>query len=339
MASSDTLEELQPPPSTAETLDDLAPLPDEPAPSDTLVDAGASAPNGSRERDRHEAEALVGEVVDGRFALRRLIAIGGMGHVYEAKDRETRERVAVKTLKPHLAESYRVQQRFLREATALACTDSPHLVRIIRDGRLADGRPYYAMEYLLGRTLADLLEALERPMKPERAVLVAHQIAEALAVAHERGIVHRDLKPENVLVLEGPGGDLVKVLDFGLAKAADGSMDVTREGEVLGTPHYMSPEQVRGRDVDARADVYAFGVVFFEMLTGKMPFDGEGAIDIMIEHVEKPIPRLSDHVDVPVMLQWIVMSCLAKDREERFASAAELLEELDGAVRLYHRDR
>ena len=206
---------------------------------------------------------------------------------------------------------------------------------MVQHGRLEDGRPYYAMEYLLGRTLADIIEASEGPMRPERAVLILRQIAMALEVAHGRGVVHRDLKPENVLVLEGPAGDLVKVLDFGLAKAADGSMDVTQDGEVLGTPHYMAPEQIRGGAVDARTDVYACGVVLYELLTGAMPFDGEGAIDIMLAHVEKPVPHLKELVELPVMMEWIAQCCLYKDPDRRFASATVLREELENAARLY----
>ena len=285
--------------------------------------------------DRAEAEELVGLVVDERFKLRRLIAIGGMGLVYEAKDLETQERVALKTLKPRRAESYRGQQRFLREATALSNTESPHLVGVIQVGRLPDGRPYYAMEYLLGRSLSDIIQSSTGPMKPERAVLIARQIAMALEVAHDRGIVHRDLKPENVLVLEGPGGDHVKLLDFGLAKVVDGSMDVTQDGEVLGTPHYMAPEQIRGDGVDGRTDVYACGVLLYELLTHQMPFDGDGAIEIMIAHVEKPVPHLKEVVELPVMLEWIAQCCLYKDPEKRFPSATVLREELENAARLY----
>ena len=153
------------------------------------------------------------------------------------------------------------------------------------------------------------------------------------------GLVHRDLKPENIFLCRAEGDDeLVKVLDFGLAKALDGSMDVTQAGEVLGTPGYMAPEQIRGGDIDERTDIYAAGVVLYEMLTGRMPFDGEGVLEIMLAHVEKPVPLPSTlplREKLPALLEWIAMCCLYKDPKRRFQTAAELREELLNAARLY----
>jgi serine/threonine-protein kinase len=307
---------------------------------DTLVDAlfehdGAA----TTMRPEDVEDPLLGSFIERRFQVLGLLAIGGMGHVYSAYDHHTAERVALKTLKPELAAQPAVVQRFVREAAALARTQSPHVVRIAHHGRLPDGRAYYAMEYLDGRNLQSVMSELGGPMPPGRAIRIALQLAAALERAHAIGIVHRDLKPENVLLCPQPdGSELVKVLDFGLAKAADGSMDVTVAGEVVGTPGYMAPEQIQGRTADARTDVYAFGVVLYEMLTGRLPFQAEGLMQMLVAHVTEPPPLLSQlglGVKLPTVLEWITMCCLYKEPERRFQSASELRSELENVARLY----
>ncbi len=284
-------------------------------------------------------DPLVDQLVDERYRITGLVAVGGMGCIYDALDEREGERVALKTLQPRFAERPRVVGRFLREAQALARAHSPHIVSISAHGRLPDGRAYYVMELMRGQTLSDAIEGAGGPLEPVRAVRLAQQIAAGLGHAHAIGMVHRDLKPENVFLCELEGGrEHVKILDFGLAKALDGSMDVTVGGEVLGTPCYMAPEQVFGRRADARTDVYACGVVLYEMLTGRVPFDGEAAVDIMRAHVEeapRPPSQLDPPVQIPVLLEWIIMCCLYKDPGKRFQSAAELADELDAAARLY----
>jgi serine/threonine-protein kinase len=286
------------------------------------------------------SDPLVGWAVDGRYRVTGLLAVGGMGCVYETVDAHTDERVALKTLQPRFAEKPRVVQRFRREADALARSRSPHVVRVSGAGALPDGRPYYVMEYLEGRSLADVLQERRGPLEPVRAVKIAMQLAAALEHAHGVGLVHRDLKPENVFLCEpeGDAEELVKVLDFGLAKALDGSMDVTKAGEVLGTPGYMAPEQIRGEPMDERTDIYAAGVVIYEMLTGRMPFEGDAVVELMIAHVEEPVPlpsKLDPPVKLPVLLEWIAMCCLYKEPERRFQTAGELRAELENAARLY----
>ncbi|MCZ7686662.1 MAG: serine/threonine protein kinase, partial [Sandaracinaceae bacterium] len=234
-----------------------------------------------------------------RYRITGLVAVGGMGCIYDALDEREGERVALKTLQPRFAERPRVVGRFLREAQALARAHSPHIVSISAHGRLPDGRAYYVMELMRGQTLSDAIEGAGGPLEPVRAVRLAQQIAAGLGHAHAIGMVHRDLKPENVFLCElEDGREHVKILDFGLAKALDGSMDVTVGDEVLGTPCYMAPEQVFGRRADARTDVYACGVVLYEMLTGRVPFDGEAAVDIMRAHVEEA-PRPPSQLDPP----------------------------------------
>lgn len=312
---------------------------DEPAESTrrTLIDKPGEGVETDEGVDPDEGAELVGAFIDERFELRHVIAIGGMGHVYEAKDHLSGERVAFKTLKPQLAESGISRTRFRREAQMPHRVASPHVVEVLAIGELPDGRPYYAMELLHGRELREILES--GAMKPERAVLVALQIATALEATHATGVVHRDLKPDNILLDEGPAGDRVKLVDFGLSKALDGSQDMTGAGEVLGTPHYMAPEQVRGDAVDARTDIYSFGVVLYEMFTGHIPFDGDAPLDVMLAHVEKPVPlpsTLQPPVKLPVLLEWIAMCCLYKEPERRFQSTSELRQELENAARLYH---
>ena len=288
------------------------------------------------------ADPLVGQLALGRYHVGPVLADGGMGTVYEALDRVTEARVAVKTLQPRFMDRPRVIQRFEREAQALEAARSEHVVDVKARGALPDGRPCYVMERLEGELLADVIERSAAPLDPRVVVRVAVQLARALAHAHQLGIVHRDLKPENVFLRDGPGGrSVVKLLDFGLAKAVDGSMDVTKAGELLGTPTYMAPEQIRGDAVDGRTDVYAFGVMLYEMLTGRVPFVGDAPVDVMVAHVEEEptLPsKLDPPVRLPVMLEWIAMCCLYKEPACRFQSAEELLDELSNAAGLYRVD-
>jgi serine/threonine-protein kinase len=284
-------------------------------------------------------DLLVGARIDDRFEVHSLLAEGGMGCVYEAFDRVLRERVALKTLRPDMTSRPSIVKRFIREAEMLSRTESPHIVRLRGFGRLPDGRAYYAMEYLEGRGLVSIFDELGGPMEPTRAIRLALQLATALEHAHALGLVHRDLKPENILVCSQPDGtELLKVLDFGLAKVSNGTTDVTAAGEVVGTPGYMSPEQIRGQPLDARTDIYAFGVVFYEMLTGQLPFDEEELLPLLQAHVSRR-PTLPSKLGLPrklpTVLEWITMCCLYKEPARRFQSARELRSELENAAHLY----
>ncbi|KAB2949390.1 MAG: serine/threonine protein kinase, partial [Thermoanaerobaculia bacterium] len=265
----------------------------------------------------------------GPYEILAPLGAGGMGVVFEAQDTRLQRRVAVKVMPSDLAADPQRVARFEREARAAAALDHPGVIAVYDTG-LADGSPYLVTELLRGRTLRERL-VREQP-DVETAGRWARQLAAALAAAHDKGIVHRDLKPENVFVT---ADGRVKVLDFGLAKllevpgadlaSAPTRTSATASGVVLGTVGYMSPEQVRGEDVDHRADLFAFGALLHEMLTGARAFVGPSAVETLgaILHSE-PKPPSASAPGIPPALDAIVMRCLRKDREERFQSARDL---------------
>jgi len=265
---------------------------------------------------------LVGRRVR-QYEIAEHLGGGGMGVVYKARDTRLDRTVALKFLPPHLAPSPEAQERFVREAKAASALDHPHIATVYEIGRTEEGRRFIAMAYYAGETLKAKLA--RGPLPIDFSIDCTTQIAQALARAHEAGIVHRDVKPANVMVTEH---DAVKLLDFGLARSADQSQ-LTRPGARMGTAAYMSPEQARGDDVDARTDLWSLGVLLYEMLSGERPFRGgrETAVLRAILH-EAPVP-LDEHRDeVPPALQRVVERCLQKEPERRYASAADLLEDL-----------
>jgi tRNA A-37 threonylcarbamoyl transferase component Bud32 len=271
----------------------------------------------------------VDRVLGGRYRLIRPIAKGGMAEVWEGYDDVLSRAVAVKMLQPHLATDESLVERFRREAIAAARLTHPGVVATYDTGT-DGGTAWIVMELIRGDTLRQLLT--ERgPMDPPMAVDIAGQIADALAHAHRAGLVHRDIKPANVLLLEEDAGPpRAKVTDFGIAKATEGiGLDLTRTGMVLGTPKYLSPEQVEGLEPDARADLYSLGVVLFEMLTCRVPFEGPTDMATAIAHVRQPAPRVSSlRPDVPLELDQLVADLLAKDPAARVPSAVALRQAL-----------
>jgi serine/threonine-protein kinase len=271
--------------------------------------------------------SLVGQLV-GNYRVLSPLGEGGMGAVYLAEHPVIERRAAVKVLHADLATQPEVVQRFWNEARAATAIGHPGIVQVIDFGQTADGQPYLLMEFLDGRSLTQTIKE-EGPLAPARAIFIADQIADALAAAHAKSIVHRDLKPDNVFVL----GNRVKVLDFGIAKLEQAEAGRTRTGMVLGTPAYMAPEQCEGRpDVDARADVYAMGIVLFEMLTGRLPFSGTFG-ELVVAHltVAPPLPS-SLNPAVPAALDAVVVKALAKLPEQRFAGMVELQAALRAAA-------
>ncbi|MBK7585320.1 MAG: protein kinase [Myxococcales bacterium] len=270
------------------------------------------------------------------FVIQRQLGAGGMGVVYEALDETLGRRVAIKVLPPELVGSAERRQRFLREARSAAQMSHPNIATVFEIDEV-DGRVFIVMELVAGESLRDLMTATR--VSTSRALDIAVGVARGLAHAHAAGLVHRDLKPENVMVLPN---DAVKVLDFGIAKpeAAESSdkaaaaTAITEEGRVLGTPGYMAPEQARGESVDARTDIFAIGVVLYEMVTGVRPFQGSSSLDIIVSTTrDEPPPVASHNPGAPRVIESILRRCLAKDRNDRYASADELAGVLEAAAR------
>lgn len=272
------------------------------------------------------ADPLIGTVIDGRFRVDAFLARGGMGKVYRATQLGLGRKVAVKVLDARAAADLAsdFEMRFVREAEVAAGLSHPNTLRIHDYGRLDTGAPYLVMELLTGRTLAEIFA--EGPVEPLRLLHIVRQACGSLAEAHEQGVVHRDLKPSNLfMVPEADGSDFVKVLDFGLVKRLDDDVETTRAGVLLGSPLYMSPEQVQGAALDSRSDIYALGVVLYMGLTGRSPFSVSQVSALLVAHVnEAPRPLSEVAPQLPEVLQWTVHRCLEKEPERRFLSMREL---------------
>src|ERR1700737_4851668 len=254
---------------------------------------------------------------------------GGMGIVYLAIDVNLDREVAVKVLPAHLTEPSGVRDRFLREARTAAKLSPPNIVPVYRADE-KDGVVFFVMRHVDGESLAERL-ASGGPLAPLDAARLLQQVASALDYAHTRGVIHRDVKPENILLERG--SDSALVTDFGIARLMEAA-PATATGQVLGTVHYMSPEQVLGERVDGRSDVYSLGVVAFKTVTGRLPFDGKSATAVLVEHVTKEAPKVrSIGPGVPEMLGTIIDRCLAKDPAARYQTAGEMAAALDDATR------
>lgn len=264
-------------------------------------------------------------VIDERYRVLERVGSGGMADVYCAVDLQLGRKVALKLLYRHFAEDEEFVERFRREASSAAGLQHPHVVAVFDRGEW-DGTYYIAMEYLDGRPLKDIIRD-EGPLEPARAVDIAVQVLKAAKFAHKRGIVHRDIKPHNVIVDdEGQA----KVTDFGIARA--GASDMTETGSIMGTAQYLSPEQAQGHAVSAQSDLYAIGIVLYEMLTGRVPFDAESAVTIALKQVsEEPVPPSQLNPAVSPELEDVVLHALRKDPAARFADAGEFADALERA--------
>ncbi|MFF8942314.1 protein kinase [Streptomyces sp. NPDC014864] len=271
-------------------------------------------------------------VLSGRYELAEKLGQGGMGTVHRGVDRQLRRTVAVKLLSSELAHDPQSRARFRREAHAAAALNHPAVATIhdVGEEPHPDGpRPYLVMEYVQGATLAEVLR--EGPLPVADAISTACAVLDALRHSHERGIVHRDIKPSNIM-LTGP--DTVKVLDFGIAKAfTEAATRITGSGAAIGTPAYLSPEQISGAEVDHRADLYATGCLLHELLTGQPPFRGDSPFAVMHQHLyAEPEPAARFRPQIPPAVEAVILSALRKDPAERFADAGEMRASLADAV-------
>ncbi|MFJ7206223.1 protein kinase [Streptomyces sp. NPDC098789] len=284
------------------------------------------------------ATRLGGAVGNGRYTLGRLLGSGGMAAVHEAHDTRLDRVVAIKTMHAELGLDQGFLKRFEREAQTVARINHPNVVAVHDSGEqeMPDGAPpvaYIVMEYVAGRTLGEVLRDEAGPrggLDPARALALTADVLAALAASHERGLVHRDIKPANVMLTDR---GVVKVMDFGIARAQQDDRPVTqltRTGAVIGTPHYLSPEQAQALPLDGRSDLYAVGVMLFQLLTGRLPFDGDSFTAIAVKHVTQPPPLLADMgVQAPPAVQLLVSRALEKDPALRFATAEEMRAEVD----------
>jgi hypothetical protein len=286
-----------------------------------------TCPKDRIETDADTFDPLVGRVLGDRYRILGRIAAGGMGQVYRAAHTRIACVFAVKVVWGDFAYDASMQSRFIREAEIASCLQSRHIVRVIDFSHDEGSLPYLVMELLDGPSLYDVI-VREGALAPDRAVRIAISIARGLGHAHERGVVHRDLKPENViLVTEEEERDVVKILDFGVARLRDGSERLTSFGTALGTPIYMSPEQFRAQDVDARSDLYSLGIVLYEMLTGKPPFDSPTLPELTRLHMETAPPSLRASLEPKGAgaLDDVVARLLAKNPDARYASARDVV--------------
>jgi beta-lactam-binding protein with PASTA domain/tRNA A-37 threonylcarbamoyl transferase component Bud32 len=266
------------------------------------------------------SDTLINTLFDGRYRIVRKLGAGGMANVYLAEDEDLGRRVAIKILNDRYANDDLFIERFRREAKSAAALSHPNIVSVYDRGE-AEGTYYIAMEVIEGRSLKELIMT-RGPLPIAQALAYTHEILDALRFAHRHGIIHRDIKPHNILI-----GERLKVTDFGIARA--GASQMTEAGSIMGTAQYLSPEQARGAPVTASSDLYSAGIVLYEMLTGKVPFSGDSAIEIAMKHLnDPPKPPSKIRPEIPEELDAVVLRALAKNPEDRYQTAEEFSEDL-----------
>ena len=277
--------------------------------------------------------SLIGEVLDGRYKIIKLLGEGGMGQVYAAEHVHIEKRYAIKLLRPEIVSNAEAVSRFRQEARSSSSIGHRNIIAIEDFGALPDGRIYMCMELLNGQALNDLIT---QPLTVERLLNILIQTGHGLAAAHAKNIVHRDMKPENIFVTIGPNGeDVPKILDFGIAKVAgnEGGNHLTRTGTIFGTPFYMAPEQALGNPVDQRTDIYAMGVIAYEVFAGSLPFQGESFMGILTQHITtdpEPVAQRAAKAgrQLPLGLAELITRCMRKTPSERFGTMDELVNAL-----------
>jgi eukaryotic-like serine/threonine-protein kinase len=268
-------------------------------------------------------DPFVGKVIDGRYEIQARVGEGGMGVVYKARQMSIDRVIALKMLNAQMASDQQWVQRFYNEAKACSRLQHPNTIRMFDFGQTQDGRLFMTMEFLDGVSLRDALQ--RGALAPQRVVKILIQCCASLAEAHSIGIIHRDIKPDNVFLLNMAGSpDFVKLLDFSVAKLLEGDRMKTQAGVVFGTPQYMSPEQGRGMPLDARSDLYALGILAFEMLTGNVPYNDDNPMTVIQMHLHGQVPPMSDAI--PYSVQNIVRRAMEKDAARRYQSAGEMMQ-------------
>jgi serine/threonine-protein kinase len=289
-------------------------------------------------------DPLVGQLIGGRYRVTGVLGEGGMGKVYVGEQQmgSTVRKVAIKTLHSHLSKDPSVLARFHRECGTVAQLEHPNTIKFYDFGATPDGTLYIAMEFVDGKPLSDVI-ARDGALEPERVVKILRQASGALDEAHGQGIIHRDLKPDNIVLTNRAGEtDFVKVLDFGIAARSESTdaqkeQKLTQQGTVLGTPPYMSPEQFTGKALDARSDIYSLGVMAYEMLAGKLPFDADTPWQWATQHMTAqptPFEVAAPSRSIPQGMRDAILKALSKDREKRQATCREFFSELSGGARM-----
>ncbi|MFT3921284.1 MAG: protein kinase [Myxococcales bacterium] len=279
-----------------------------------------------------EVDPLLGRFINDRYKVVSVIARGGMGKVYRAEQAPLGRQVALKVLSPNYngENDPEFHRRFFLEASIASKLSHPNTVTIFDYGKTEDEVFYIAMELLEGRTLQRALRD-EGPMEPDRVMRIARQICRSLREAHSLDVIHRDLKPANVYLVRQEEGEYVKVLDFGLVKELNNQENLTKTGLFMGSPKYMAPEQIRSDHVDGRTDIYALGVIMYEMLSGKVPFDRANSVNILMAHIHEQVPSIGEMSPgrrIPPQLESVVHRCMAKRPQDRYASMNEVLQAL-----------
>jgi hypothetical protein len=274
------------------------------------------------------ASSLNGQRVGGRYEIEELVGTGGMSSVYRARDTVLERPVALKVLHEHFSSDPEYIERFRREARAIARLNHPNIVTVIDRGEFED-RQFIVFEHVVGETLKDVV-AREGPLPVPQALALTQQVARGLAFAHENGVVHRDVKPQNVLLDEN---GTAKVTDFGIARSIEPGDELTETGTLLGSSDYIAPEQASGERVDERSDQYSLGALLYELLTGEVPYTGDGFMAVAMKHVRDPVPSvLARRPNVPHAVDEIVTRAMAKRPEDRYPSMAALMAAIDSAL-------
>nr|XP_061810442.1 serine/threonine-protein kinase pkn3-like [Nerophis lumbriciformis] len=310
------------------------------SPSATPMPSSSSSPGAQPEMPHQMTGPMLaqGDMVTDRYRIVGLLGEGGVSVVYRAEHMLLMKHVALKLMRPELSSMPTARERFALEARSVCQLDHPNIVRVTDFGYANDGRMFLVMDLIEGESLGAVMDRFER-LEPAMALTITMQLLRGLRHAHERGVVHRDLKPDNIVITTRDGDQQPKILDFGIAKITDqqqGKRSITQAGTVFGTPRYMSPEQAAGEPIDLRTDIYTMGVIMYQLLTGRLPFDGTSTVQILSRVLTQPPPAMALNTptrEVGRALEALVLKGLEKERENRYGSATEMLMTIEAVAR------